>query len=143
MPAAYGTRVGAAGAAPGLGALLLQRWLLCPGVAVLDERPPLSIGGFQLLRACTIGPDVAITAGMATADGHLPMRAIENLYLLGFGAIACGLGVDLRLEAADLRGLFWSQPELKLEPPWITGSPDDERAGHERIKAVLPEPFDR
>ena len=107
MPTANGARVGAAGVGTRASASMLSLWrLLCPGVALLDELPPPRVWCCQRIRSAAIEPDVVLTAGVAASSNHLTAACVEDLDGFTLGAITCGFGVDLELEAADLSGLL-------------------------------------
>ena len=130
MPTANGARVSPARAAlpARAGAMLSLWWLLCPGVALLDELPPLRVWSSQGIRAAAIEPDVVLTAGVTASSNHLSAACVEDLDGFTLGAIGCGLGVDLELEAADLSGLLRCELELDLQPVGVTATANDEGA---------------
>ena len=138
MPTANGARVSPARVAPPAMAcaMLSIWWLLCPGVALLDERPPLRVWCSQRIRTAAIEPDVVLTAGVTASSNHLSAACVEDLNGFTLGAIGCGLGVDLELEAADLSGLLRGELELKLQPIEITSSANDESSS-ERVQLPL------
>ena len=143
MPTANGARVSPARAAPPAraGAMLSVWWLLCPEVALLDERPPLRVWCSQRIRTAAIEPDVVLAAGVAASSNHLTAACVEDLDGFAFGAIGCGLGVDLELEAADLSGLLRGELELKLQPVCVTATANDVGA-RKRIQAEIADAID-
>ena len=140
MPTANGARVGAAGVVTrGAASLTFRCWrLLCPGVALLDERPPPRVWCGKSFGTAAIQPDVVLTAGVTASSNHLTAACVEDLDGFTLGAIYCGLGVDLELEAADLSGLFRGELELELQPVGVTATANDEGAR----KGIQPEVAD-
>ena len=144
MPTANGARVGAAGFRPGpprAGAMLSFWWLLCPGVALLDELPPKGVWCSECIGTTTVEPDVVLAAGVTATNNHLSAACVEDLDGFTLGAIGCGLGVDLELEAADLSGLLRGELELKLQPVGVTATANDEGA-RKRIQAEVADAID-
>ena len=142
MPTANGARVGATGVAalPVSWPVGLRR-LLCPGVALLDELPPPGVWCSECIRSAAIEPDVVLTAGVTASSNHLTAACVEDLDGFTLGAIGCGLGVDLELEAADLSGLLRGELELKLQPVGVTATANDEGA-RKRIQAEIADTLD-
>ena len=116
--------------------------MLCPGVALLDERPPLRVWCSQRIRTAAIEPDVVLAAGVAASSNHLTAACVEDLDGFTLGAIGCGLGVDLELEAADLSGLLRGELELELQPIGVTATANDEGA-RKGIQAVFADAIER
>ena len=144
MPTTNGARVGAAGVVTcGAAVLTFRCWgLLCPGVALLDELPPPRVWCSQGIRAAAIEPDVVLTAGVTASSNHLTAACVEDLDGFTLGAIGCGLGVDLELEAADLSGLLRCELELELQPVGVTATANDEGA-RKGIQAVFADAIER
>tara|TARA_Y100000015_G_C2329672_1_gene60588 strand:+ start:94 stop:474 length:381 start_codon:yes stop_codon:yes gene_type:complete len=122
-------------------AMLSIWWLLCPGVALLDERPPLRVWCSQRIRTAAIEPDVVLTTGVTASSNHLSAACVEDLDGFTLGAIGCGLGVDFELEAADLSGLLRGELELELQPVGVTATANDEGA-RKRIQAEVADAID-
>ena len=143
MPTANRARVSPARAAlpARAGAMLSLWWLLCPGVALLDELPPLRVWCSQRIRTAAIEPDVVFTAGVTASSNHLSAARVEDLDGFTLGAIACGLGVDLELEAADLSGLLRCELELDLQLVGVTTTANDEGA-RKWIQAEIADTLD-
>ncbi len=143
MPTANGARVSPARVAPPAMAcaMLSIWWLLCPGVALLDERPPLRVWCSQRIRTAAIEPDVVLTTGVTASSNHLSAACVEDLDGFTLGAIGCGLGVDFELEAADLSGLLRGELELELQPVGVTATANDEGA-RKRIQAEVADAID-
>ena len=110
-------------------------------MALLDERPPPRVWCSECIRAAAIEPDVVLTAGVTASSNHLSAACVEDLDGFTFGAIGCGLGVDLELEAADLSGLLRCELELELQPIGVTATANDEGA-RKRIQAEVADTID-
>ena len=143
MPTANGARVSPARVAlPASAGAMLSFWrLLCPGVALLDELPPPRVWCGKSFGTTTVEPDVVLAAGVAATDDHLSPSAVENLHGFTLVAITCMLGVDLELEAVELRGLLRCELELKLQPVGVTTTANDEGA-RKRIQAEVADAID-
>ena len=93
MPTANRAWVGAAGVGTRARAMLSFWWQLCPGVALLDELPPLRVWCSQRIRTAAIEPDVVFTAGVTASSNHLSAARVEDLDGFTLGAIVracCG-----------------------------------------------------
>ena len=78
---------------------------------------------------------------MPTSSNHLSAARVEDLDGFTLGAIGCGLGVDLELEAADLSGLLRGELELELQPVGVTATANDEGA-RKRVQAEVADAID-
>ena len=110
-------------------------------MALLDEVEPPFIRSCQCFRAAAIAPDVVLAGWMSASNDHLSTSAVEDLDGFTFGAIGCGLGVDLELEAADLSGLLRGELELELQPVGVTATANDEGAS-KGIQAEVADAID-
>ena len=110
-------------------------------MALLDELPPPRVWCGECIRGAAIEPDVVLTAGVTASSNHLTAACVEDLNGFTLGAIGCGLGVDLELEAADLSGLLRGELELELQPVGVTATANDEGAC-EGIQAEVADAID-
>ena len=110
-------------------------------MALLDELPPLRVWCSKCIGTAAIEPDVVLAAGVTASSNHLTAARVEDLNGFTLGAIACGLGVDLELEAADLSGLLRGELELELQPVGVTATANDEGA-RKRIQPEVADAID-
>ena len=143
MPTANRARVSPARAAlPARAGAMLSVWGLrrcC--VTPLDELPPPCVWCGKSFGTTTVEPDVVFTAGVTASSNHLSAARVEDLDGFTLGAIGCGLGVDLELEAADLSGLLRCELELDLQPVGVTATANDEGA-RKWIQAEIADTLD-
>ena len=144
MPTANGAGIGAACVRPEpprASAMLSLWWSHRCCVTPLDELPPLRVWCSECIRTAAIEPDVVLTAGVTSSSNYLSAARVKDLDGFTLGPIACGLGVDLELEAADLSGLLRGELELELQPVGVTTTANDEGARN-RIQTEVADAVD-